>query len=66
LDGGVPFSRLNRLETRALNQAVKRNRDRFPAEFTFPLTREEILSISQSVTSLAQLKFSKSVHAFTE
>jgi hypothetical protein len=29
------------VETRALNQAVKRNRDRFPADFTFRLTREE-------------------------
>jgi hypothetical protein len=57
------LARLYGVETRALNQAVKRNRDRFPAEFTFPLTREEILSISQTVTSLAQLKFSKSVHA---
>jgi hypothetical protein len=60
------LARLYGVETRALNQAVKRNQDRFPAEFTFPLTREEILRISQTVTSLAQLKFSKSVHAFTE
>ena len=49
-----------------MNQAVKRNVDRFPTEFAFPLTREEILSISQTVTSLGRLKFSKRVHAFTE
>lgn len=49
--------------TRALNQAVKRNRKRFPKDFMFSLTREEIMRMSQSVTSL---KFSKSVHAFTE
>jgi hypothetical protein len=60
------LARLYGVETRALNQAVKRNIDRFPAEFAFPLTREEILSISQTVTSLGHLKFSKSVHAFTE
>ena len=60
------LARLYGVETRALNQAVKRNLDRFPEEFVFQLTREEILSISQTVTSLAQLKFSKSVHAFTE
>ena len=60
------LARLYGVETRALNQAVKRNIDRFPAEFAFPLTREEILSISQTVTSLGRLKFSKSVHAFTE
>jgi hypothetical protein len=60
------LARLYGVETRALNQAVKRNLDRFPSEFAFPLTREEISSISQSVTSLSHLKFSKSVHAFTE
>jgi ORF6N domain len=60
------LARLYGVQTRALNQAVKRNLDRFPAEFAFPLTREEILSISQTVTSLSQLKFSKSVQAFTE
>ena len=60
------LAKLYGVETRALNQAVKRNQDRFPPEFAFALKREEILSISQTVTSLAQLKFSKSVHAFTE
>ncbi len=54
------------VETRALNQAVKRNMDRFPADFMFEMTREEILGISQTVTSLRKLKFSKQVHAFTE
>jgi hypothetical protein len=54
------------VETRLLNQAAKRNQDRFPAEFMFALTREEILRISQSVTSLANLRFSKQVRAFTE
>src|SRR6266704_2454868 len=54
------------VQTRALNQAVKRNQERFPADFMFELTREEILGISQSVTSLRKLKFSKQVRAFTE
>src|SRR6185369_16967748 len=53
-------------ETRALNQAVKRNLERFPADFMFDLTRDEILGISQTVTSLSKLKFSKQVRAFTE
>jgi hypothetical protein len=39
------------VETRALNQAVKRNQDRFPDDFLFELTRDEILRISQTVTS---------------
>jgi hypothetical protein len=51
------------VETRTLNQAVKRNNQRFPEDFMFALTRDEILRISQIVTSL---KFSKSVNVFTE
>lgn len=51
------------VETRALNQAVKRNIRRFPEDFMFALSREEILRISQTVTSL---KFSKNVNVFTE
>jgi hypothetical protein len=47
-------------------QALKRNRDRFPEDFVFELSREEILGISQTVISLRKLRFSKSVHAFTE
>jgi len=54
------------VETRAINQALKRNQDRFPGDFVFELTREEILRISQTVTSLPRLKFSKQVRAFTE
>ena len=29
------------VETKALNRAVRRNRDRFPADFMFPLTSDE-------------------------
>jgi hypothetical protein len=54
------------VETRALNQAVKRNRDRFPVDFMFELTREEIRNISQSVTCSSTMKHAKSVYAFTE
>jgi hypothetical protein len=54
------------VETRVLNQAVRRNIDRFPADFMVRLSRKEISSISQFVTSSGSLKFSKSVHAFTE
>lgn len=54
------------VQTRALNQAVKRNQERFPADFVFALTREEIAGISQTVTSSRGLKFSKQVRAFTE
>lgn len=51
------------VKTRVLNQAVKRNIKRFPGDFRFNLSREEIGRISQIVTSL---KFYKSVSVFTE
>ena len=42
------------VETRALNQAVKRNIERFPDDFMFPLTREEweILKANSQHTSI--------------
>ncbi len=57
---------LYEVETMALNQAVKRNSERFPADFMLELTRDEIMRISQTVTSSVGLKYSKSVYAFTE
>ena len=35
------------VETRALNQAVKRNADRFPEDFMFKLTKEEWTEIER-------------------
>ena len=54
------------VETRILNRAVKRNAERFPEDFMFSLTREEIARISQIGISSEGLKFSKNVVAFTE
>src|SRR3989338_4272334 len=54
------------VRTFVLNQAVKRNIERFPNDFMFFLTREEILRISQIVISSENLRFSKNVNAFTE
>ena len=59
------LAELYQVETRNLNQSVRRNIERFPPDFMFELTREEILGISQFVTS-SSLKFSKRVTAFTE
>ena len=53
------------VETRVLNQAVRRNIKRFPPDFMFELTRKEIMRISQTVIS-SDIKYSKRVHAFTE
>ncbi len=52
------LARLYGVETRALNQAVKRNRERFPDDFMFWLIREEIMRISQPVISSSELKYS--------
>jgi hypothetical protein len=65
------LARLYGVETRVMNQAIRRNIDRFPEDFMFRLTREEIMRISQFVISsvhpgVKTLKFSKSVMAFTE
>jgi len=53
------------VETRVLNQAVRRNRDRFPDDFMFSLIREEIRSLSQIVIS-SGIKHAPNVFAFTE
>jgi hypothetical protein len=55
------------VETRALNQAVRRNRDRFPAEFMFQLTPAEKKEVITNCDHLARLKFSPVLPlAFTE
>ncbi|MFA6174715.1 MAG: ORF6N domain-containing protein [Kiritimatiellales bacterium] len=53
------------VETRILNQAVKRNTERFPNDFMFELTREEIRNISQFVIC-STIKHAPKVFAFTE
>lgn len=57
------------VQTRILNRAVMRNSARFPFDFMFELSRQEIMRISQIGTSSGRtqsLKFSKRVLAFTE
>jgi hypothetical protein len=55
------------VETRVLNQAVRRNRDRFPAEFMFQLTGAEKKEVITNCDHLARLKFSPVLPlAFTE
>lgn len=53
------------VETRVLNQAVRRNIDRFPEDFMFSLTRQEIRDLSQIVIS-SKIKHSPNIFAFTE
>jgi hypothetical protein len=53
--------------TKALNQAVSRNADRFPPDFMFRLTREEKLEVVTNCDHLQNLKFSPvNPRVFTE
>jgi hypothetical protein len=58
------------VETRALNQAVKRNAARFPQDFAFRLTRHEAMRIqrsrSQSVILIRGKNIKYAPFAFTE
>src|SRR4051812_15612668 len=60
---------LYEVETKVLNQAVRRNRTRFPADFMFQLSEEEFRNWkSQIVTSnpSAKMGLRKRPYAFTE
>ncbi len=61
------LAQLYGVQTRVLNQAVRRNRERFPAEFMFQLTRGEKQEVITNCDHLARLKFSPVLpFAFTE
>ncbi len=61
------LARLYGVETRALNQAVKRNLDRFPADFIFQLTPTEKNEVITNCDHLRGLRFAKAMpYAFTE
>jgi hypothetical protein len=46
------LARLYGVETRSLNQAVRRNRDRFPEDFMFELTEQEDASLRSQIVIL--------------
>lgn len=51
----VDLAAIYGVETKILNQAVKRNIDRFPSDFVFQITRQELAGLkSQIVTSNSQ------------
>lgn len=56
--------------TKVLNQAVKRNRDRFPEDFAFRLTRKETVRLERSRSQFVTLKRGENLKytplAFTE
>jgi phage regulator Rha-like protein len=59
------LAKLYGVETRVLMQSVQRNIDRFPEDFMFSLTREEIMNLSQIVISY-KIKHAPKIQAFTE
>lgn len=56
------------VETRALNQAVKRNTDRFPSDFMFQLTDEETENWKSQIviTNSVKMGMRRNPYAFTE
>lgn len=62
------LAELYRVETRALNQAVKRNIERFPDDFMFRITATEWNDISSQIVMRSRAKRPKSAlpMAFTE
>ena len=58
---------LYQVETRAFNQAVKRNEERFPPSFRFQLTKEELRKVITNCDNPDRLRFSpQTPYAFTE
>jgi hypothetical protein len=47
------------VQTKVLNQAVKRNKDRFPEDFMFRLTKAEKDELFTNCDHLSKLKFSR-------
>ncbi len=63
----VDLAALYGVETKRLNEQVKRNRERFPTDFLFQLNAAEKTEVVANCDHLSKLKFSKVLpYAFTE
>jgi ORF6N domain len=63
----VDLAALYGVQTKRLNEQVKRNRERFPADFLFQLNATEKAEVVANCDHLQKLKFSKVLpYAFTE
>jgi hypothetical protein len=61
------LAKLYGVPTKALNQAVKRNKERFPSDFMFQLTKNEKIELVTNCDRFNSLKHSTSLpFAFTE
>lgn len=63
----VDLAKLYGVTTRRLNEQVKRNRERFPSDFMFQLTKDEKKELVANCDRFKNLKHSTALpHAFTE
>ena len=61
------LAELYAVPTKALNQAVRRNAERFPADFMFKLAKSEKQEVVTNCDHLARLKYSPALpYAFTD
>ena len=61
------LANLYEVETKVLNQAVKRNPDKFPKSFMFQLTKEEFEKVVTNCDHLQNLKYRPTLpYVFTE
>jgi len=60
------LAKMYQVETKRLNEAVKRNIDRFPPEFMFQLTRDECVNLKSQFTTSSWGGRRKLPFAFTE
>ena len=61
------LAELYRVATKVLNQAVKRNIERFPSEFTFLITSDEMIELVTNCDRFKNMKHSSvPMRAFTE
>ena len=61
------LAKLYGVSTKRLNEQIRRNRDRFPEDFLFQLTKEEKAEVVANCDHLKNLKYSPSLpNAFTE
>ena len=60
------LAKLYQVETKVLNQAVKRNIRRFPPDFMFQLTIEEVQNMRSQIVTTSRRRVSNPPFAFTE
>jgi len=64
------LARIYGVQTRLLNQAVKRNSEKFPEDFVFQLTQQEVRGLRRSRSQFVILKRGQNIkhlpYAFTE